>query len=1369
VTLHFGMLGPLEVRSDAAPMEVRGARRRALLAYLLVHAGSPQPLDRIVDALAASDEAGASDGTVQTYVSQLRKLVSVDAAVTLTHRAGGYVLDVPAAALDASRFEELVAAASATTNPAQQLSLLDDALRLWRGAPLDEFNGLPWADDRARQLTRLYVLGQELRVGALLDLGQHPDAVSELERLVSTHPLHEPFWRQLAIARYRSGRQADALAAIGEARRALAQELGIEPGPELADVERMILTQDPALDTPVPRLAGTAPAWIPERDALPDGVVTFVLTDIEDSTRLWDIHPTEMAAALVQHEAIVDKTVHTNDGRVIKSRGEGDATLSAFPRASDALVAAAALQAALQETPWTGGLELRTRVAIHTGEAQLRDGDYYGGTLNRAARIRGLARGNETLVSRATHDLVADALPSGLALVEAGSHELKGLRRQETVFRLEHGAARALLGDDADAEPRVDEARVPFPTRLESSSALTFTGRVREIDALLRAWRSAANGHRRAVLLTGEPGIGKTRLASELAKVAHDDGALVLYGACEDGMHASFQPFGEALAWYCEHIVEATFGRYPGDLSRLSVEVERRIGPLPASDTGALDSEQLRLFEATTSWLVDVAQQQPIVFLVDDLHWATEPTLFMLRHLLRQSSSARILVVVTYRHTDIDRSHPLASMLGDLLRIDGVERLALDGLDETQMLELFGTAADGEDRDDAAAAFAKKLQDDAGGNPLFVREILRHFVERGELREHNGRWIVTGRIEELGLPAGVKDVLAQRLERLGPDACAALEGAAVAGQAFDIATAVVASGSDESLVIDAVSAAVKAQLVEDIGDDGYRFTHALVRGALDDEIGSSRRIRIHRRIAEHLETTGADAAATAYHWIAAGPAGDVARAIPASTAAGDAAMHQLAFAEAVEHFDRALRLFESSSSGRERQYCELLISAASARNAAGQYARARDACVECGEIAGANGFDDLVVAAGVNISGLKQLRRKIRPEELAVVAAAFDTCARDDPATRSQLASRHAGLLPEGSEERRRWADTALELARSSRDDSALRLALSERAWALFEPSAVTEQLRLAEEVTELAEQSGSLEAVFDACVLNLVTLGIGCRWTEHESLRDQLEYEAFRVGNSYFHALSMIASSSQQIAQGRLSDADAAFKRAWSVCSEPEIMQAASAPIFRIHQFGGRLEELVPVFERRRSDTDATFDVLWLLAYSLLLCDLGRDDEAQALFGDVSAALAVSIPQGARAQLVWLPWSAQLTAQLGELESAQRLHDLLTPWDGLHCYGSLAANEGPVALYLGMLERVLEIDDDAEHHLESAIAYCDDLTAESFGCLARAELIALLERRGLRAERKRVEQLRSEIQQRVDEQGLHGVLRHLELVRAHS
>jgi class 3 adenylate cyclase len=378
-------------------------------------------------------------GALQTYVSRLRRILDPgqdpgSGAAVLASTPPGYALQLDSGQLDSARFEALVADAHARAgaNAKGALRLLTDALGLWRGPALAEFADAEFARAEATRLEGLRLTAAGDRGDLRLALGEHKELIGELEALVELHPLQERPRAQLMVALYRAGRQVDALAAFQEYRRYLA-EMGLEPSAELQALETSIVRQDPEL------------AWhlVPGDDrvpasALPEGVLTFLLTDIQDSTALWDTAPSAMAEALAHHEQIVHECVAANGGILVKSKGEGDSTLSVFSQATAAATAAVALQRQLIAEEWPRGIALRTRVGFHTGEAQLRAGDYYGGTLNRAARIRALATGGQILCSRATADLIADALPEGASLVDLGSQQLAGLRRAETIHALLH-------------------------------------------------------------------------------------------------------------------------------------------------------------------------------------------------------------------------------------------------------------------------------------------------------------------------------------------------------------------------------------------------------------------------------------------------------------------------------------------------------------------------------------------------------------------------------------------------------------------------------------------------------------------------------------------------------------------------------------------------------------------------------------------------------------------------------------------------------------------------------------------------------------------------------------------------------------------
>jgi class 3 adenylate cyclase len=248
--------------------------------------------------------------------------------------------------------------------------------------------------------------------------------------------------------------------------------------------------------------------------ALPTGTVTFLFTDVAGSTRLWERHPDQMRAALAEHDALIEFLTAQHGGRVVRPRGEGDSRFCVFARASDGVAAAAAIQQALHAQDWPPQTPLRARVALHTGEADLRGGDYYGSAVNRSARLRGIAHGGQALLSQATYDLVQDALPAGVAVRDLGEHRLSDLARPERVFQL--------LAPDAAAEfpPLRSLDALPHNLPLQLTSFVARERELAEVAALL--------GAHRLVTLTGPGGVGKTRLALQVAAEAlpaHPDGA----------------------------------------------------------------------------------------------------------------------------------------------------------------------------------------------------------------------------------------------------------------------------------------------------------------------------------------------------------------------------------------------------------------------------------------------------------------------------------------------------------------------------------------------------------------------------------------------------------------------------------------------------------------------------------------------------------------------------------------------------------------------------------------------------------------------------------------------------------------------------
>jgi class 3 adenylate cyclase/DNA-binding winged helix-turn-helix (wHTH) protein len=483
--MDFRILGPLEVLEEGRAVTLGGSKQRALLALLLLHANETLTTDRLIEELWGERPPPTAAKNVQMHVSRLRKALATDAAGDLVvTRERGYELELDPERLDSNRFEALLADGRtdlAAGHPERALAALEEALSLWRGEPLADLAYEPFAQGEIARLEDLHVGAIEQLIEAKLALGRHREVIAQLEGLIDAHPYREGLRAQLMLALYRCDRQADALQAYQDARRALVEELGIEPGERLREVERAVLAQDPALATPVGSDDADSAPPAPASDELPTGVVTFMLTDIEGSSGLWEADSEGMAEALELHDELITCTADAHAGRLLKTKGEGDASVTVFRRASDAVAGAVELQETLGGASWPGGLELRVRIALHTGEAHERAGDYFGPALNRAARLRALVAGGTTVVSQATAEIVQDRLPAEVELVDLGRHELRGLSRPENLFELRSVAAEAPHAPDASLEMRKTVAVL-----FSSVVASTPEGRTLDPEALSR-------------------------------------------------------------------------------------------------------------------------------------------------------------------------------------------------------------------------------------------------------------------------------------------------------------------------------------------------------------------------------------------------------------------------------------------------------------------------------------------------------------------------------------------------------------------------------------------------------------------------------------------------------------------------------------------------------------------------------------------------------------------------------------------------------------------------------------------------------------------------------------------------------------------
>jgi class 3 adenylate cyclase len=1103
---------------------------------------------------------------------------------------------------------------------------------------------------------------------------------------------------------------------------------------------------------------------------LPTGVVTFVLTDIEGSTPLWEAHPAVMGGVIARHHELAFEIAELHGGRMPRSQGEGDSTLSAFARASDAAAAAIDLQRALAREPWPDGIRVAVRAGMHTGEAQVQQGDYFGAALSRAARIRALARGGQILVSQTTAELIADQLPSDVTLREFGRFSLAGLSRDEQVSELCASdlvvtpAPHAAEVPQPGAPEEIERAHVAFPSTLETHA--TFVGREADV-ATLRSWwaQTVASDRRRVVLLGGDAGMGKTRLAIELARVLHGEHATVLAGRCYAENVVAYQPFVEAVGWYLRTApaaeVRADLVRTGALLTRLVPDVAADFPDLPEPVQAEPDTQRYLMFEAVNDLLGALAAASPVLLVIEDLQWADRPTLALLSHLARNLDPARLVILGTYRSDEVAASgHPLPPVVAELHRTAIVDELVLEGLDEDEVGALCEVVCAFE----PGPAFVHSMRRETEGNPFFVREICSHVAEVGT--DVNAAFT----LETLGVPEGVKQVIGRRVEHL-PEAAGRLLGtAAVIGRDFDLDVLVAVTGDAEDDVLDLLDEAADAGVVEEtITPARYSFVHALTRETLYDSLRATRRARIHLRVARSIEELRESRiddylGVLAYHYGSGG--GDLAKAVEYARRAGEQALSRLAHEEAAGYFERALAIATTPDLTR----CDLLFGLAEALRRAGDVTGARDAFIDAAAVARQLGdAERLARAAIANYRGHVFASPGWHEPAIDLLEEALTVLPDTDGPLRARvLAALGLEVYFTADQYRADALSTAgVEMARRLDDDEALAFCLACRHTAIFDPSHLADRLDVCGELIDVGARIGNPEFELTGHVHRACDLLESARVDEareEAAICATLVEELGQPSHRYF---VLWLQSTLALMEGRFRECEELARDSYELglaANHPDAAVVYGTQLIVVAWQRGTTAELVAPTE----DILARVPSLpaWRAALALVLAFGGRDDDARSLLYEVTGDLDMLAFSS-----TWLGALMALTETarvLGEAGAAPPIYDALSGYSERLCVISLTLTEmGPISRALGVLAGMRGDHERAQEHLLAALETSERIGAVAHTARARVDLAHVLLARRRHDDVERARALLEEALPVAAELGMGGVL--LDVLRMKS
>lgn len=890
------------------------------------------------------------------------------------------------------------------------------------------------------------------------------------------------------------------------------------------------------------------------------------------------------------------------------------------------------------------------------------------------------------------------------------SHCLRCGRRNQADARYCDGCG-AALQQLSSVRPETDS-----DTQRPANDA--FIGRERELVAIGKLLARALAGNGATVAIAGEPGIGKSHTAQVVAQWAAARGMQVLWGRCNEEPGAPpYWPWLQLIrSWLHsreDDVVGRVLARAAAPLAEILPDIAQRLpGREPLPPIADPMQARFRLFDAMSGFWRRAAAEQPLLLILDNLHWADASSLRLLEFLAPDLASSAMLVVITYRDMELSRQHPLSGTLGELSRQPGFERLRLTGLSREETASMMRLAGGGT----VQASLVDAIHSQTEGNPLFVAEMTRLLIQEGVVGTSQRGAAPSPRCAALQrIPEGIKEVIGRRLNRLSPRTNQVLTCAAMIGRAFDATLLLLLTDElDEDNCAAALEEALQARVIECLPEAGrYHFAHALFRETLYEEIAPPRRSRLHLRVARALEQACGDDVgrrlpALAYHYWAALPGGDVARAVDYARRAGEQAGVLFAHEEAARYLRLALQAIDSGSGFDAVLRCQLFNALGEAHTRAGEYLLAQEAFEQAGRLAPAAGCPAELARAALGYETATWCPGMPGVAAARLLREALNATSAEDLAMMARLLSALArALIFSGEEEQAmKVYQQALAIARRSGDPLILASTLVATLTARWQHERISERVASAAEAVELAAAAGNRSLMFEAAAWRMFDsfeLGDIDGWLEHI---DAYERGAEELREPFMRYVAASSRTMHALFEGRFDEAERLAQRTLEIGDRMPGLDAAGVygvQMFTLRREQGRLDEVGPVVRHFVQTNDQAN--IWRPGLALLYAELGQLDAARSQFDLLAAdGFGTLVRDG-----VWvasMAYLAQVCSALGDADRAQMLYRLLQPYSGRNLLaGTSIACFGAADTLLGSLCAAMRRWTDAERHLAAALS----------------------------------------------------------------